>query len=127
MTQAADALKDVDPAGVERIEIVDVSFTNWDRLKADMPGEVLLELSGEAAIALVRQVAVLPDGAQLRCHFPTYGIRIHGSTGVMGEVALCFSCNNAATKIGGTPGWFTFDASSDEAQALHAELKRLSA
>lgn len=124
MTSAREDLGHVVSAELERIEILDVSLRDWNTLKADMPGEVLVTLTGDDADEFVRQVVSLPEGESLRCHIPTCGLRLYQSNGVMTDVSLCFSCNNAWTKSDGMGGDFSFDAASGEAQKFLSELKR---
>ncbi len=114
-------LETVDRVDVLRIDIGSVlPWSGW----ASVPGEILGVARGSDAATLASQIAALPDGEQMRCFLPRYGVRIWRSSDLLAEVALCFRCHNALTFIGGQQGWFKFDADSDPGRELLSALQR---
>ena len=69
-------------------------------------------------------LADLPDGEQLRCFMPHFGIRLWAGGALRAEAALCFRCNNALTFVDGERGWFEFDGDSRTGGMLRAALER---
>ena len=63
----------------------------------------------------------------MRCFLPRYGIRAHGSEGVLFEIAFCFHCNGAPTLLPGLDeqDLIAFDADSAPAQRLLEKFKAL--
>jgi hypothetical protein len=115
----------VQPQAVQRVDVIRIpaeSIPNSFEWVA-LPGDVLATVEGPEAQSLVARIAALPDGEQMRCFTPRYGLRIWGSELVLAETALCFRCHNALTLIDGQRGWFTFDADSGAARQLRAELE----
>ncbi len=76
---------------------------------------------------IFRAILGLEHAEQMRCHMPTYSIEFHSPTKPCVEVAPCFECNNARTRIGNSFGWFSFDGASPSAERLLAELKSIEA
>ena len=116
----------IQPQAVQRVDVIRIpaeSVSNSSEWVA-VPGDVLATVEGLEAQALVERIAALPDGEQMRCFTPRYGLRIWGTELLLAESALCFRCHNALTLIEGQRGWFQFDADSDAARLLLAELER---
>ncbi|ATY14728.1 hypothetical protein CU254_33185 [Amycolatopsis sp. AA4] len=107
----------------EGLRITDIETQDW----ASVPGEVLGEWDGEDAAAVAELLAELPDGELMRCFLPRYGIRAHGSAGVLFEIAFCFRCHGALTLLPGRgeQDLIAFDAGSAPAQRLLEKFKAL--
>ena len=56
-----------------------------------VPGEVLATVEGPEAQALVGRVAALPDGEQMRCFTPRYGLRIWDAELLLAESVSAFA------------------------------------
>ncbi|WP_203834263.1 hypothetical protein [Winogradskya humida] len=108
---------------MEQIDVVSVApgEGDWDRWTA-LPGEVIGTWTGERVREVLDLVAALPEGEQMRCFVPRYGIRVRSESAVIAEVAFCFRCRNAlvipSEQAPGLPTWFTFDPESSPAQEL---------
>ena len=111
---------------VDRVEVVRIDlegvlpWSDW----TSVPGRTLGVVEGSAAATLASQIVALPEGEQMRCFVPRYGVRIWRSSDLLAEVALCFRCHNAITFVGGREGWFQFDAESDAGRELLSTLQR---
>jgi len=115
----------VDAAAVDRVEVLRVAREGWPYWGqwATVPGETVGAAMGLDAEELLRLLAELPDGEQMRCFMPAYGLRLYGQNRVLAETAICFECNNAVTTVDGRHGWFKFDGSSGAAHRLLEALK----
>ncbi|MBB1152716.1 MULTISPECIES: hypothetical protein [Amycolatopsis] len=107
----------------ECLRITDIETRDW----AGVPGEVLGGWDGDDVAPIAELIAELPAGKLLRCFLPRYGIRAHGSEGVLFEIAFCFRCNGALTLLPGRDeqDLIAFDADSTPAQRLLEKFKAL--
>jgi hypothetical protein len=114
----------VDAAAVDLVEVLRVRTEGWAYWGswATIPGETVGVSTGSEVEELLRLLSELPDGEQMRCFTPAYGLRLFAGTQVLAETAICFRCNKAVTNVGGKQGWFKFDAQSVVAQRLLAAL-----
>lgn len=115
----------VSPATVDRLELLRVALEGWTYggQWTSVPGETFATLTGDSARELLEMVEALPDGDQVRCFVPTYGLRAWDGDTIVGEAAICFRCHNAVTRVGGERGWFRFDVGSAEARRLLEALR----
>jgi hypothetical protein len=116
----------VAPEDVDRCEVVRVRLERsggwrvWNRV----PGEVVAVVSGQDSEQILGLLAELPNGEQMRCFMPHFGVRFWAGETLRAEAALSFKCNNALTFVDGRRGWFEFDAVSQPALKLHGALER---
>ena len=116
----------VDAQTVVRVDLLRVALDGWSYWdeRIAVPGETFASVVDAQAKRIVDLLHALPDGEQMRCFIPTYGLRILSGDGMLAETAICFRCNNALTLIAGEKGWFKFDAESEPAARLLAEFRR---
>lgn len=117
-------------AEVERVDVIRIAPDVWRSLReswSSIPGRVLGETTGAEAAALWTLFVNLPDGEQMRCFVPAYGLRAYGDGHVLAEAAICFKCNNGVTSIDGRKDSFKFDSTSQAAQDLLVRLRTLDA
>ena len=81
-------------------------------------GAHLAELAGGEATPLLELLNQLEPATQARCHTPRHSLVMWGPDLPVSEVALCFRCNNARTRIGNVLGWISFDGKSSPAREL---------
>ena len=77
----------------------------------------------QTSIDLWNQILALPDGEQMRCHTPKYGIHLGMERGEYHTAAICWECNNISISNSGDYEWRTFDGQSEAAQSLLADIK----
>ena len=75
------------------------------------------------AISLWNRMVALPNGEQMRCHTPNYGIRLNFGDGGFYTAAICWECNNISISSSGDYSWQTFDGQSKEAQSLLSDIR----
>jgi len=76
----------------------------------------------KTSIDLWNRMLALPDGDQMRCHTPRYGIHL-GLGGENYTAAICWECNNISISNSGDYDWRTFDGQSEDAQSLLGDIK----
>ena len=116
----------VAPEDVDRCEIVRVELARsggWRQWKR-VPGEVIAAVTGRDLEEILELIADLPDGEQMQCFMPRFGVRLWAGEAVRAEAALCFQCNNALTFVDERRGWFEFDGASRVALTLQSVLER---
>ncbi|VVJ16354.1 Uncharacterised protein [Amycolatopsis camponoti] len=114
-----------DATDVRRVDLVRVvNSSGWGGW-VTVPGETLVSVTGAAASALTALVADLPDGEMMRCFIPSYALRVHGSAGLLCEIAFCFRCHNALVIVPGRgrSRLDGFDADSPAGQDLLARFR----
>lgn len=82
-------------------------------------------MTGPGAVAIAQLVADLPDGGMKRCFNAVYALELHGTAGLLAEIAFCFRCHNALVAVPGRdraelPG---IDTGSAAGQELLARFK----
>lgn len=87
-----------------------------------LDGGVVLS-DAKTSFALWHQILALPDGEQMRCHTPKYGIHLGMERGEYHTAAICWKCNNISISNSGEYEWRTFDGHSDAAQSLLGQIK----
>ena len=78
---------------------------------------------GKTSIDLWDRMLALPDGEQMRCHTPQYGIHLALERGEYRTAAICWECNNISISNSGAYDWRTFDGQSENARLLLADIK----
>ncbi|MEU6174817.1 hypothetical protein ABZ832_23260 [Streptantibioticus parmotrematis] len=79
-------------------------------------GEVLAIWEGEQVREVLALVGDVPGSELHRCFAPRYGIRAHGTSDLLFEIAFCFHCHGALLLGPGVPadqrGIHSFDPDS---------------
>ena len=125
MGELAVLIEAIRPSNASAIKLLHSGYVD-DRtqLVRGFTGEVVETLDQRATSELVGLFAQLVPAEQMRCHLPRYSVVFQRSDGDEVEVAPCFQCNNARTRLGTEQGWFTFDGSNGSAEQLLARLRR---
>lgn len=79
----------------ELIEVVRITDPMGHLTSSHLVGdEVAIWEAAEVSGALAL-IGAVPDSELYRCFVPGWGIRAHGATGLLFEIAFCFRCNGA--------------------------------
>ena len=54
----------------------------------------------------------LPQGEQMRCHIPPYGLRFYKGGQMIVEASICWQCNNIWARSDDVDSVYTFDSSA---------------
>ncbi|MFD5539978.1 hypothetical protein ACFWIJ_19730 [Streptomyces sp. NPDC127079] len=110
----------------EIIEVVRITDPVRHISSEDLAGDTVAIWEGDQVQQVLSLIADLPEGEQYRCFLPGWGIRAHGSTRQLFDIAFCFRCHGARVRGPGLPveqQGQTFDAKSPAALEL---LRRFS-
>lgn len=80
---------------VDLIEVVRITDPARHLTSPDLAGEDVAIWEGTQVQHALTLITDLPAGARMRCFLPVWGIRAHGATHLLYEVAFCFRCNDA--------------------------------
>lgn len=97
----------------ELIKVVRITDPMRHLTSADLAGDEVALWEGQQARQALSLIAQLPGSERYRCFIPGWGIRAHGSTDLLFEIAFCFRCHGARVWGRGVPNEQrsqTFDA-----------------
>ncbi|MEU7579805.1 hypothetical protein AB0B50_19625 [Streptomyces sp. NPDC041068] len=105
----------------ELVEVVRVTDPARHITSEDLTGDTVALWEGDEARQALALIGDLPGGEAYRCFLPGWGIRAHGTTGPLFEIAFCFRCHGARVWGPDVPAaqqGQTFDAESPAAGEL---------
>ena len=117
------------PASLQPVDGVDVlelrPGDSWPELHGFVRKGVYrgVSVEGEGALRIADLFRKLPEGEQMRCHVPRYGVRFRRGERVLAEFSLCFKCNNAFGYVKDDEASFVFDGQKEPSQSLLAAVK----
>jgi hypothetical protein len=121
----SDALRMLLPAAsaqTELIEVVRITLAMRDPFSDALAGEDVALWASDEVQQTPALIIDLPEGEKRRCFSPGWGIRAHGPTALLFEIAFCFSCNGARLWGPEVPAEHesihAFDADSPSGRAL---------
>ncbi|MEV6791716.1 hypothetical protein AB0M87_06890 [Streptomyces sp. NPDC051320] len=79
----------------ELVEVVRITDPTRHITSDDLAGDTVAIWEGRQVRAVLELIAALPDSEPFRCFLPGWGIRAHGFTGRLFEIAFCFQCHTA--------------------------------
>ncbi|WP_345357435.1 hypothetical protein [Actinoallomurus liliacearum] len=79
----------------ELIEVVRITDPARHLMSDELTGDTVAIWEGDDVPEALALVAELPGSEPYRCFLPGWGIRAHGSTGLLFEIAFCFRCHGA--------------------------------
>ncbi|MBW8798913.1 MAG: hypothetical protein JF597_36670 [Streptomyces sp.] len=105
----------------ELVEVVRITDPVRHLGSQDLAGDTVAIWEGDEARQALSLISGLPGSEPYRCFLPGWGIRAHGSTSRLFEIAFCFRCHGARVRGPGLPAGQqtqTFDAESPDAREL---------
>lgn len=106
----------------ELIEVVRITDPIRHFGAEDLTGDEVAPWEAPQVDQVLALVGDLPDGEMRRCFSPGWGIRVHGATGLLYQLAFCFHCHGirlwGPEVPDGQQGLHSFDADSAPAQEL---------
>ena len=112
---------------IDAVEAVDLAGLDPDRVSEYMAAAVnapRVAVTGSDAERIACLWRGLPEGEQMRCHIPPFGLRFYSRRRLICEASVCWECNNIFGNAGGEHLWYGFDASHEHSRELLAACKR---
>ncbi|MEV5706481.1 hypothetical protein [Actinoallomurus sp. NPDC052274] len=79
----------------ELIEVVRITDPARHLVSDELTGDTVAIWEGDEVRQALALVAELPGSEPYRCFLPGWGIRAHGATDPLFEIAFCFRCHGA--------------------------------
>jgi hypothetical protein len=77
-----------------------------------------VRLAGAEAERIAQMWRALPEGEQMRCHVPPFGLRFFAGSELVCEASVCWRCNNIFGRAGADEVFFEFDGSLASSREL---------
>jgi len=118
------ALASIDPSSLPRIDAVEV--VSLRGLHPNRVSEYMaaakearrVRITGTEAQRFAELWRALPEGGQMRCHVPPFGLRFFAGDDLVCEASICWRCNNIFGQAGADGVFFEFDGSFDASREL---------
>jgi len=77
-----------------------------------------VRITGTEAQRIAELWRTLPEGEEMRCHIPPFGLRFFAGDDLVCEASICWRCNNIFGQAGADEVFFEFDGSLAPSRAL---------
>jgi hypothetical protein len=97
---------------VDAVEVVSLRGLNANRVNEYMlaaKNARRMRLTGPEAERIAEIWRALPEGEQMRCHCPPFGLRFFSADRLICEASICWKCNNIFGHAGADDVFFAFD------------------
>ncbi|MGW2179014.1 hypothetical protein ACWCXX_13155 [Streptomyces sp. NPDC001732] len=112
----------ITPEKAELIEVIRIVEPMALYGSKDLPGDEVALWGAPRTDQVLALISDLPDSDLRRCFAPGWGIRVHGATGLLLQLAFCFNCHGVRLWGPAVPaeqeGLHDFDADSAPAREL---------